>query len=206
MIREQRRGRILELVRQERLVSIHELADRLDVSYMTISRDLEELEAEGSLRRIRGGAMLPEKELELDAPSFPPFHPQNDPHHLHKAAIGRYAATHLVEDGDYITIEAGSTASNLIQFLHQGNLTILTNGLLASILAAPKVHNLTLICSGGVLIETGAFIGPQAEDFFSKFRVKKAFFGAQGLTFKRWVHRSNPALHTLKERHAPERR
>jgi DeoR/GlpR family transcriptional regulator of sugar metabolism len=34
------------------------------------------------------------------------------------------------------------------------------------------------------LIDTGAFIGPQAEDFFSKFRVKKAFFGAQGLTEK----------------------
>jgi DeoR/GlpR family transcriptional regulator of sugar metabolism len=182
MIREQRRRRILELVRQNRLVSIHELADRLDVSYMTISRDLEELEVEGSLRRIRGGAMLPAEDLELASPSFPPFHPQNDPHRLHKVTIGRYASTHLVEDGDYITIEAGSTASNMIQFLHQGNLTILTNGLLASIQAAPNVNNLTLICSGGVLIETGAFIGPQTEDFFSKFRVKKVFFGAQGLT------------------------
>jgi DeoR/GlpR family transcriptional regulator of sugar metabolism len=184
MIREQRHNRILELIRQEKLVSIHELAGRLDVSYMTISRDLEELEAEGSLRRIRGGAMLIKNEVDLASPLFPLFNPQLDPHHLQKAAIGRYAARHLVQDGDYITLEAGSTASSMMQFLHQSNLTILTNGLLASILAAPNVHNLTLMCSGGILIDAGAFIGPQAEDFFSKFRVKKAFFGARGLTEK----------------------
>jgi DeoR/GlpR family transcriptional regulator of sugar metabolism len=103
------------LIRQEKLVSIHELADRLDVSYMTISRDLEELEAEGSLRRIRrGGAMLIKKDIDLASPSFPLFDPQHDPHHLKKAAIGRYAARHLVQDGDYITIETGSTASSMI--------------------------------------------------------------------------------------------
>jgi DeoR/GlpR family transcriptional regulator of sugar metabolism len=37
-----------------------------------------------------------------------------------------------VQDGDYIMIEAGSTASSMMQFLHQSNLTILTNGLLDS--------------------------------------------------------------------------
>jgi DeoR/GlpR family transcriptional regulator of sugar metabolism len=114
MIREQRLNRILELIRQEKLVSIHELADRLDVSYMTISRDLEELEAEGSLRRIRGGAMLIKKDVDLVSPPFPLFDPQLDPHHLQKAAIGRYAARHLVQDGDYITIESGSTASSMM--------------------------------------------------------------------------------------------
>jgi DeoR/GlpR family transcriptional regulator of sugar metabolism len=166
---------------------------------MTISRDLDELEVEGSLRRIRGGAMLIKKDVDLVSPSFPLFDPQLDPHHLQKAAIGRYSARHLVQDGDYITIEAGTTASSMMQFLHQSNLTILTNGLQASILAAPNVHNLTLICSGGILIDTGAFIGPQAEDFFLKFRVKKAFIGAQGLTERDGFTDPTPLYTRLKD-------
>ena len=51
-------------------------------------------------------------------------------------------------------------------------------------MVAPKVQTTSLICSGGILSEIGAFVGPQAEEFFSKFRVKKAFFGARGLTVK----------------------
>jgi DeoR/GlpR family transcriptional regulator of sugar metabolism len=184
MIREKRHTRIIELIKQEKLVTVQDLSKQLGVSYMTITRDLEMLESNGKLQRIRGGAAALKEENDLLPQPSLLYDPVNDKHFQKKMAIGRYTATHLVEDGDYITIEAGSTASSMVPYLKQSSLTILTNGLLTSTMVAPFIRNVTLICSGGILIETGAFIGPQAEDFFSKFRVKKAFFGAQGLTIE----------------------
>ncbi|MDR3572795.1 MAG: DeoR/GlpR family DNA-binding transcription regulator [Anaerolineaceae bacterium] len=182
MIKEKRFSRILELIKQEKLVTIQDLSKQLGVSYMTITRDFEDLEARGSLQRIRGGAVSIVEPSEIVPRLSKLYDPQLDLNYTKKISIGRYAAENLINEGDYITIEAGSTASSLVPFLHQTNLTILTNGLLTSMMVAPIIHNVTLICSGGILIETGAFIGPQAEDFFSKYKVKKAFFGAEGLT------------------------
>ncbi len=199
MIREKRQSRILELLKQEQLVTIQGLSQQLGVSYMTITRDLGDLENHGLLQRIRGGA-IPAAKDDLEIASLPSFlyNPRLDPHSAQKIAIGRYAAENLVEDGDYITIEAGSTASHMVPFLKQSNLTILTNGLLPTMLAAPYARDLTLICSGGILIETGAFIGPQAEDFFSKYRVRKVFVGAQGLTVEDGFTDQTPLYTRLK--------
>jgi len=184
MIREKRQTLIMELIKQENLVTIQDLSNQLGVSYMTISRDLDELEALGRLHRIRGGAMAIKEGNELVSQPSRIYDPQLDPNYQKKLAIGKYTALCLVEDGDTITIEAGSTATCIVPFLIQTNLTILTNGLLTAMMVAPKVQTTSLICSGGILSEIGTFVGPQAEEFFSKFRVKKAFFGARGLTVK----------------------
>ena len=184
MIREKRQSFILELIQREKLVTIQELSDQLGVSYMTISRDLDELQTQGRLQRIRGGAVSIKEANELIPHPSHIYDPENDPNYLKKLSIGKYTAACLVEDGDTITIEAGSTATSVVSFLQQTNLTILTNGLHAAMVVAPKVQSTNLICSGGILSQMGAFVGPQAEDFFSKFRVKKAFFGARGLTIR----------------------
>lgn len=175
----------MELVNQEQLVTIRDLSDRLGVSYMTIWRDLKELESRDLVHRFRGGA-AGKKEVAADHKSriMLPSTSASDWAAGKKAAIGRYAAKNLIEDGDSITVEAGTTASSLIPFLENTRLTVLTNGLAASVMASKKLQDLTLICSGGILIETGAFTGPQAEEFFSEFRVKKAFFGAKGFTLE----------------------
>jgi len=54
MIKEKRYSRILELIKLEKLVTIQDLSKQLGVSYMTITRDLEDLETRGNLKRIRG--------------------------------------------------------------------------------------------------------------------------------------------------------
>jgi len=198
MIKEKRHGRILELIKQEKLVTIQDLSKQLGVSYMTITRDLEDLETHGNLQRIRGGAVSIVEENEMIPRLSNLYDPQRDPNYQKKISIGHYVAVNLVSDGDYITIEAGSTASSLAPFLNQSNLTILTNGLLTSMMIAPIIRNVTLICSGGILIETGAFIGPQAEDFFSKYKVKKVFFGAHGLTVEDGFTDPTPLYSRLK--------
>jgi len=197
-LKEKRLSKIIELVNDETSISIAELSQRLQVSYMTIWRDVQELDQVGLLRRTRGGALSIVK---------PPGEGYNNsfiqlalipPVDDHKLSIARYAATELVKDGDNILVEAGSTASSMIPFLHQSNLTVLTNGLAAALYAVQRTPAISLICSGGVLIDTGAFIGPQTEEFFAKFRVNKAFFGAQGVTLEDGFTDPTPLYSQLK--------
>jgi DeoR/GlpR family transcriptional regulator of sugar metabolism len=179
MLKNERQKQLLEIIHKEKVVAIADLCKRLDVSHMTIWRDLDQLADAGLIERIRGGAMVHE---------YPDFNflgthtLDQDPQAALKSSIGRYAAHHFVSEGDFITVEAGSTASSLVPFLLAANVTVLTNGLLTSLLAYRSNIEINLICSGGVLIETGAFTGPQVEDFFNGLRVSKAFLGAAGLT------------------------
>ena len=179
MLKDERKKTLVEIINKEKAVSIADLCDRLGVSHMTIWRDLGDLASEGLIERIRGGAVA----CQQDPFSIPGnFKLSQDPHLTSKTAIGRYAAQELVNDGDFITIEAGTTASSMVPHLQVENLTVLTNGLLTALLAYQAHSDITLMCSGGVLIETGAFTGPQAADFFGNHRVHKAFLGASGLT------------------------
>jgi DeoR/GlpR family transcriptional regulator of sugar metabolism len=179
MLKDERKKTLVEIITKEKVVSIADLCSRLGVSHMTIWRDLGELANDGEIERIRGGAIARQKEP-FDIPGN--FKLSQDHHLAPKTAIGRYAAQNLVRNGDFIIIEAGTTASSMVPYLQAENLTVLTNGLLTSILAHQANIDLTLMCSGGVLIDTGAFTGPQSVDFFGNHRVHKAFLGASGLT------------------------
>lgn len=180
MLKEERKKQLVDIISREKAVAVADLGERMGVSHMTIWRDLGELAAEGTIERIRGGAIARRGE---------PFHmlgrkSEHDLRAEQKNAIGRYAASQLVKEGDFITIEAGTTASSVVPHLQASNVTVLTNGLLTSLQAYQTNTGISLMCSGGVLIETGAFIGPQAVEFFKSHRVRKAFVGANGLTLE----------------------
>jgi len=198
VLREERLRFIIGQLRDLNMVSIQELSKQLNVSYMTIWRDLLELESRGLVKRIRGGAVPNDRTTYSQPATFSDFEPKTDPHYEQKACIGRYAAMHLVEDNDIIAIEAGTTASAIVQYLGQKNLTVLTNGLMTAYKAASLLGNANVICSGGVLIDTGAFIGPQAEGFFSNYRAGKAFISAKGLTLEDGFTDPTPLYNHLK--------
>jgi len=179
MLKDERKRILVDIIKNEKVVAIADLCDRLGVSHMTIWRDLGDLANEGLIERIRGGAKACQQDP-FDIPGN--FNLVHDPKAGHKKAIGQFVAKNLVSDGDFITIEAGTTTSSMVPHLQMENLTILTNGLLTSLLAYQTNPNLTLMCSGGILIETGAFTGPQTAEFFNGHRVHKAFLGASGLT------------------------
>jgi len=196
MLKNERQNQILHLLQQDRSVSLSDLSKHFDVSDMTIWRDLDELSRAGLIKRIRGGALVRES-THVGIQDFSnDFH---DPRAAKKSAIGSYVARHLINIGDSITIEAGTTARSIVPYLNTPNLTILTNGLLTCMAVYHSKTNMMLMCSGGVLIENGAFIGPQAEDFFANFHTQKAFLGAEGLTIKEEFTDSTPLYTNLKK-------
>lgn len=179
-----RHNKILEWLQEEQAISAITLSERLGVSNMTIWRDLKLLEQQGLLRRVRGGAASVAHETQ-ESSLHESFQLNPAVYSPTKTRIGRYAAHFLVEENDNIILEGGTTVSSMVPYIDQPNITILTNGLNTMLLAAPLIGSMRVLCCGGVLSEyADSFVGPQAEAFFSEFRVNKVFLSASGVTLE----------------------
>lgn len=179
LLTEQRHQAILHLVREGELVTVDELVNRLQVSKMTIWRDLMTLEQSGRLRRVRGGAARMQGDIRSAEPYFKS---KKVIHRQKKAAIARLAAEQFVDEDDIIILEAGTTAGAMVEHLTQSGLTVITNGLGILNEIAIQVPDTTVLCCGGMLRPVGfTFVGPQAEEFFHSLRARTLFLSATGI-------------------------
>lgn len=188
MLTEERRSKIQALLARETTVSISELAENFGTSEMTIRRDLDELENRGVCQRIHGGAMAL-RVMEYRNPVYPSYWQRERCQVKEKVAIGRAAAA-LVQPGDVVAVDSGSTAAYMAHALRTSDpCTVITN----SIRVLDQLHDvthITLICPGGTLsIEDRnasggdlAFVGPVAVATLRSFRPNKAFISTSGIT------------------------
>ena len=185
---EERRTMIQDLLAQQPAVVISKLAERFGTSEMTIRRDLDELEARGVCQRIHGGAMSLRVLQHQNVP-YPPFPARRMSQVREKAAIGRLAAT-MVQPGEIIAIDSGTTAANLAYALRdRGPLTVVTNSMRV-MEQIYDVTSITLISCGGTLsVETMtagggdlSFVGPIGVATLGGFRPSKAFVSTTGIT------------------------
>ncbi|PHM46941.1 DeoR/GlpR family DNA-binding transcription regulator [Xenorhabdus miraniensis] len=118
----ERRDFIYRYLHEYQTVSISTLVSLLSVSHMTVRRDIRVLEEEGKIINITGGIQLNDAlRQEL------PWNEKALIHHRHKRAIGKYAAS-LVEDGQVVYLDAGTTTFEIAQVLAERfHLTIVTN-------------------------------------------------------------------------------
>ena len=176
MLVDERRHRIAQLVVARKVATVAELSDEFGVSPVTVRLDLEALEKQGLLKRNHGGAVAPE--ILRFAPAF---QEKTSVHLLEKQAIAERAAQ-LIEDGERVIIDSGSTALLFARKLRERKLTVLVNSVytLNELVGAPHIE---LITVGGSLYEPGmSFVGPLAEAFLEKTHVDKVFLGVNGLT------------------------
>lgn len=176
-----RRRMIVELVQESGSKTVSELCERFDVSEMTIRRDLRDLDREGALRRVHGGAVS-----NLGRSYEPPYTIRSTRNADLKRAIGRKAAE-LIVDGDSLALDVGTTTLEIARALQgKHNLTIITASLP---IANEIVSNLSLssevrlILTGGIL-RSGelSLIGDIAAQTYSDFYVDKAFIGVGGIS------------------------
>ena len=120
MLPAQRRQLILRAVRGGRGAEVVELAQRFEVSEMTVRRDLARLAGEGKLIRVHGGAVSVREE--------PPFAEIAVERLAEKERIGR-AAAGLVRDGQTIMVDIGTTTLQLARQLRERELTVITSSL-----------------------------------------------------------------------------
>jgi DeoR/GlpR family transcriptional regulator of sugar metabolism len=154
---------------------VSELAERFKTSPATIRRDLERLKDEGRVTRTYGGAVARPRAIELSLQEKELSYPRE------KEAIGRLAAG-LVEDGDVVILDAGTTPGHIaLELRERQGITVVTNGM-SALAALRDADGIEVIVLGGTLRHhSQAVIGSLAEDTVRRIRADKVFLGADGV-------------------------
>ncbi|TVY11084.1 DeoR/GlpR family DNA-binding transcription regulator [Paenibacillus cremeus] len=172
MLAAERKIRIVEYVKQHRVATIAELAQQFDVHEATIRRDLEEIEQKGLAKRTHGGVTI--DQWTNDEPAFN----ERASHQLdQKMRIGKAAAS-LVQDGEHIIIDSGTTTLHIARNLvHRSNITVVTNdmNIVMELRDAPGIK---VILAGGELYPSSyMFNGMFTDHVLRSVHVQKAFLG-----------------------------
>jgi ribose transport system substrate-binding protein len=178
-----RRLAILTLLEQLGEASIEDLAARLGVSANTIRNDLKAMEAEGRLRRVRGGA-VPVDGHRFPGNAAPPqaFVTRLNAQVEEKKRIGAWAAKR-VNDGDAIILDASTTVYYMATFLQdRRHLTVVTNGLYTALLLAQNPTNKVILAANEVRGEGLTVVGRINPDLLNHFYASKCFISAAGFT------------------------
>jgi len=178
MFKKERQREILRLMDGRGTAQVQELSKRLRVSEMTVRRDLLELNDQGLLERVRGGALLQrDSHLRVE----PPILERAQENAEIKRQIGWYVAQ-LVRDGEKIFLGSGSTTAAVAEaLLHHQDLTVVTNALniAYALLPAPGI---SVTMTGGFLRRSElSLIGHFAEHTLQGLRVDKAILGMRGI-------------------------
>jgi DeoR family transcriptional regulator, fructose operon transcriptional repressor len=175
MLAETRRQRLLELITRQGYATLDELVRGLRVSESTIRRDLEALDLSGSVKRTHGGAVYAG-----EVRSMPAFDERTGTAAAEKQAIGQAAAA-LLEDGDTVLLDGGTTTLEVARALIGRRVQVVTNSLpIAQLLASSQQTDLILI-GGYVYPRTGVALGPLAIATMQSIRVRTAILGAGGI-------------------------
>jgi DeoR/GlpR family transcriptional regulator of sugar metabolism len=176
-----RRAQIADLMKQRDSVRVEELAERFGVSHVTIRNDLAKLERDGYLIRDRGGAIPTAAATERMSTisSLLALGARADLNVDEKQRIG-IAAAGLVEAGDTIILDAGTTVVEMVRHLaNTPTLTVVTNALNVA-LHVDTTTDADLILLGGTLSrQASSTLGPMAESVLSNLMVGKLFLGTQ---------------------------
>ncbi len=178
MLEAERHRIILDLAQERRIIGVLELAEMLRVSPITVRRDMNAMAALGQLRRVRGGA---EAVTARDTVSLSnSFTTRREISFLDKRAIARVAAS-LIEDGDAVIINGGTTTYAMAEFLFERNASILTNSFLfASTLLASR--NRVVIPGGAVYPEENIVLGFDTDSSVERFPGRTLFTGCYGIS------------------------
>ncbi len=167
-------------VRLSGATSVSDLASQLGVSPSTIRRDLEVLDRDGTLRRVRGGALLLDGEVSVDADADRPFAEVAEVDEQDKEAVAVRAAE-LVQDGDVVLLDIGTTTMRLARRLRGRRVTVVTSSLavLDVLRSDPEVE--LLLLGGALRRPYHSLVGVLTEAALSQVVADRVFLGASGV-------------------------
>lgn len=168
-----RQQRILQLLQENHEMSVEDLSKELEVSEITIRRDLQQFEDQGVIERFYGGARYLAGKIKQE-------NVEQIQYNSMKKNIARRAAG-LVRDHDMVFINSGSTAFLLLNFLADANVTILTNNG-RSIFKKPSTKASVVISGGEIFEQKKSLVGDFAINSFSKSRADICFLGVGGIS------------------------
>ena len=172
-----RRKRIQEIVQQKGIVKVADLSKLFGVSELTIRRDLDILERKDILERTHGGAVYNQR-MRIE----PLYEQKSRIHRKEKEAIGAIT-TQIIEDGDTLLINSGSTTREVIKNLKTRKVRIITSNM--SALFDISESNIELIFIGGYYRkQSNSLVGSLASLSLQQIYGSKAIIGVDGISIK----------------------
>ncbi len=185
--RRNRKKKIIELLESRGTMDINTLAKELEISPITLRRDLKDLEEQSLVTRIWGGVTLATHSI-----PEPPFEDRNVENLQEKRAVARAALT-LIKPGDVIGLGGGTTTYELAKLLGNiPNIQVVTNAInIAYLLLRLGVK---IVVPGGFSRE-GSYnlVGDRAEELFKEIFIDKLFLGADGVDVDGGITTLNPS-------------
>lgn len=179
MLQEERFSKILEILELDGSVTVATLMEKLQSSESTIRRDLVAMDKAELLTRVHGGAVLRSTKYNTIDQEVSTRQTINIDE---KKIIGKYAAS-LIQEGDFVYVDAGTTTQYMLEYIKEKNVTFVTNAIgHAKILSAMGLK--TYILGGEFKSSTEAIVGEEAVVTLDKYNFTKGFWGTNGVNQK----------------------
>ncbi|HEY1721229.1 MAG TPA: DeoR/GlpR family DNA-binding transcription regulator [Magnetospirillaceae bacterium] len=179
MLERERHQLIQKLVDERSIIGVGDLVELLGASEATVRRDINAMAERGEIKRVRGGAEALQARHRAHLAGVP-FEMSRDICVPQKRAIAR-AAAGMIQPGESIIINGGTTTWRLVEFLRHADLDILTNSFpIAAELLATGNSRITLP-GGTIYREQNTVISPYQSDVVSHFWASTMFTGCFGI-------------------------
>ena len=179
MLTEDRYEKIIELVNENRSVTVSEICEKLGVSESTARRDIVALDQAKRLQKVFGGAVALEHTMLATEPTVAQKLMVNEPQ---KRLIAKKACE-FIEPGDIIYLDAGTSTGYMIDYMTDKSVRMCTNSISHAKILAEKGFKVILL-GGEVKSTTEAIVGSQAMRMLEYFHFTKGFFGVNGITIE----------------------
>lgn len=172
MVKELRLNKILDLAKNNDIVLIKDIVDKVKVSESTVRRDIKTLEEKDLIESLSGGAIKLITDIE-DSYLEKTVINQNQ-----KNIIGKKAAK-LIKDGDTIYIDSGTTTLSMIKYIKAKDITIVTSA--PNIIHYMGNSNIRYIILGGEIDgRLSSIVGLYTEKMISEMYFDISFVGTNG--------------------------
>ena len=174
---ERRRDQILGYLSAHDRTSVVELSQVLGVSEVTVRKDLDQLEAQGMLTRVHGGALISGRgRLERF------FGARQQEHREEKRRIAQAAAA-LIQSGQRIFLDASTTALQVARLItDRTDLVVVTNGLYTALELNFSTDITTIVVGGAMRHRSSSLVGNFNHGSLQRLRLDLGFFGARAVT------------------------
>ena len=192
---ERRREQMLAYLSTHGRSSVGELSEVLGVSEVTVRKDLDQLEAQGVLTRVHGGAVVSGRgRLEL-------YFAAREQENLEEKRRIAQAAAALIHSGQHIFLDASTTALQIARLIKdREDLIVVTNGLYTALELNFSAGITTIVVGGTLRRRSSSLVGGLNYNSLQRLRVDIGFFGARGVTAQDGLMESDLDEAQLKQR------
>jgi len=181
-----------DYIHHQGTVTLDELCDYFDVSKNTIRRDLNKIIENGHVQKVYGGV------TSLNINQLQSYEKRSATYDEQKQVIGKFAAS-LVENGDLIFIDSGTTTRYMAKYLDpELNLTLVTNNLDVINAVADYPHYRIILIGTTFKSSTRSFVNIEDQGLIDRINISKAFMAASALSIDRGVTNSDMFEYEIK--------